>query len=566
MSHRSGISHSIITRAILCIALFLCPILAKAVDQSFQHGALATASPEATAIGEQIFRQGGNAFDVAVAVGFALAVSYPEAGNIGGGGFALIRDGKSGEIQALDFREVAPLAATETMYLDSAGKVIKDLSILGARASGVPGTVAGMHELWKKYGTLPWSALIQPAIDLASHGLVIDPYIAKAFADDADNLKRFQETARIFLPKGNPPGPGDTLFQPELAVTLKLIADSGPEPFYHGKIAEQIVATMQQHGGLITREDLAGYQPIWRTPTHFTFDSLDIYSMPPPSSGGICVGQILKLLEPYDLSKLTSTSPEYIHLFCEAAKLAYADRSMHLGDPSFWKVPDLLDSEYIAILRSRMNLDSATASSDVLPGNPPYESDQTTHYSVCDSAGNMVAITYTLNTSFGSCLVVDGAGFLLNNEMDDFSIKPGVPNAYGLIGGEANKVEPKKRMLSSMSPTLVLKQDHPYMILGSPGGSKIITTVAEGILNYVRFHRSPSATVAAPRFHHQWAPDILYLEEASWAGSVSEDLKAHGYVIKKIPAWCNLQLIAIDSTGAMTPASDPRANGKAGGW
>jgi gamma-glutamyltranspeptidase/glutathione hydrolase len=566
MSHRADISHSIIPRAILCIALFLCPILANAVDQSFKHGALATASPEATAIGEQILRQGGNAFDVAVAVGFALAVSYPEAGNIGGGGFALIRDGKTGEIQALDFREVAPLAATETMYLDSAGKVIKDLSILGAKASGVPGTVAGMHALWKKYGALPWSSLVQPAIDLASQGLVIDPYIAKAFADDADNLKRFQETARIFLSKGHPPRPGDTLFQPELAATLKLIADSGPEPFYHGKIAEQIVATMQQHGGLITREDLAGYQPIWRTPTHFTFDSLDIYSMPPPSSGGFCVGQILKLLEPYDLSKLTSTSPEYIHLFCEAAKLAYADRSMHLGDPSFWKVPDLLDSNYIVSLRSRMNHDSATASKDIKPGNPPYESDQTTHYSICDSAGNMVAITYTLNTSFGSCLVVDGAGFLLNNEMDDFSIKPGVPNAYGLIGGEANKVEPKKRMLSSMSPTLVLKQDQPYMILGSPGGSKIITTVAEGILSYVRFRRSPSATVAAPRFHHQWAPDTLYLEEASWAGSVREDLKARGYVIKKIPAWCNLQLIAIDSGGAMTPASDPRANGKAGGW
>lgn len=566
MSHRADIFHSTIPRAILCIALFLCPLLANAAEQSYQHGALATASPEATAIGEQIFRQGGNAFDVAIAVGFALAVSYPEAGNIGGGGFALIRDGKSGEIHALDFREVAPLAATEAMYLDSAGNVIEDLSIFGAKAAGVPGTVAGMHALWKKYGSLPWQKLIQPAIELASHGLVIDQSVSQSFADDADNLKRYPSTAKVYFPKGYAPSPGDTLVQSDLAATLKLIADSGPEPFYHGKIAEQIVATMQQYGGLITRADLAGYQPIWRTPTHFTFDSLDIYSMPPPSSGGICVGQILKLIEPYDLSKLTSTSPEYLHLFCEASKLAYADRSMHLGDPSFWKVPNLLDSEYVASLRSRMNHDSATASADVKPGSPPYESDQTTHFSICDSSGNMVAITYTLNTSFGSCLVVDGAGFLLNNEMDDFSIKPGVPNAYGLIGGEANKVEPKKRMLSSMSPTLVLKQDHPYLILGSPGGSKIITTVAEGILNYVRFHRSPSETVAAPRFHHQWSPDILYLEEASWAGDVSSDLTSRGYRIKKIPAWCNLQLIAIDSTGTMTPASDPRGNGKAGGW
>ncbi|MBK7141789.1 MAG: gamma-glutamyltransferase [bacterium] len=566
MSLQALHNRSIMMRAILCIALFLLPLASVGAELSFQRGAVTTASPEATAIGEQIFQQGGNAFDVAVAVGFALAVSYPQAGNIGGGGFALIRDARSGEIRALDFREVAPSAAIETMYLDSNANVIKNLSLYGAKAVGVPGTVAGLHELWKKYGKLPWNDLVQPAIELARDGLVIDQHNSSEIAEDVDNLKRYAETSRIFLPKGHPPRPGDTLFQPELAATLKLIADSGPEPFYHGKIAEQIVATMQKHGGLITREDLAGYQPIWRAPTHFTFDSLDIYSMPPPSSGGICVGQILKLLEPFDLSKLTSTSPEYIHLFCEAAKLAYADRSMHLGDPSFWNVPNLLDSGYVARLRARMNHDSATASSDVKPGNPQYESDQTTHYSVCDSAGNMVAITYTLNTSFGSCLVVDGAGFLLNNEMDDFSIKPGVPNAYGLIGGEANKVEPKKRMLSSMSPTLVLKQNHPYLILGSPGGSKIITTVAEGILNYVRFHRSPSATVAAPRFHHQWVPDTLYLEEASWAGSVSEEMKARGYVIKKIPAWCNLQLIAIDSSGAMIPSSDPRGNGKAGGW
>ena len=278
------------------------------------------------------------------------------------------------------------------------------------------------------------------------------------------------------------------------------------------------------------------------------------------------MGQILKLLEPFDFALMTPTSPQYLHLFCEAAKQGFADRSMHLGDPAFWSVPDLLDSSYLQQLRGRMNLQAATPSSQVKPGEPPHESDQTTHFSICDSAGNMVAITYTLNTSFGSCLVVDGAGFLLNNEMDDFSIKPGVPNAYGLIGGEANKVEAGKRMLSSMSPTLVLKENKPYLILGSPGGSKIITTVAEGILDFARFGRSAHETVATARFHHQWAPDILYLEEASWAGSVSEDLKARGYTTKKIPAWCNLQLIAIDSLGAMIPASDPRGNGRAGGW
>ncbi len=566
MSLQADKSHNRIIWAILGIALFLAPLCGFAVDKSYHRGAVTTASPEATAIGEQIFQQGGNAFDVAVAVGFALAVSYPEAGNIGGGGFALVRDAKSGEIRALDFREVAPLAATETMYLDSNGNVIDDLSLYSAKAVGVPGTVAGLHELWKNHGSLPWQALVQPSIELATSGLVIDQYMSGAIAEDAENLRRFDASARVYLPNGHPPAPGDTLRQPNLAATLKLIADSGPEPFYRGKIADQIVATMQEYGGLITHEDLAAYRPIWREPTHIRFDSLDIYSMPPPSSGGIIVGQILKLLEPFDLSVMTLTSPQYLHLFCEAFKLAFADRSLHLGDPAFWKAPNLLDSMYLEQLRAKMNREVATPSSVIKPGDPPYESDQTTHFSVCDSSGNMVAITYTLNTSFGSCLMVEGGGFLLNNEMDDFSIKPGVPNVYGLIGGEANKVEAGKRMLSSMSPTLVLKTNKPYLILGSPGGSKIITTVAEGILNFARFHRSASETVATARFHHQWAPDILYLEEASWAGTVSEDLKARGYTIKKIPAWCNLQLIAIDSSGAMTPASDPRGNGRAGGW
>lgn len=566
MSLQADKSFNRIIWAILGIALFIAPLCILAADESYRRGAVTTASPEATAIGEQIFRQGGNAFDVAVAVGFALAVSYPEAGNIGGGGFALIRDAKTGKIRALDFREVAPLAATEKMYLDSNGNVIEDLSLYSAKAVGVPGTVAGLHELWKQYGTLPWQSLIQPSIDLATNGLVIDQYMSGAIAEDAENLRRFDATARVYLPHGRPPAPGDTLRQADLARTMAMIASSGPEPFYRGAIADWIVGTMQKYGGLITHEDLAAYQPIWREPTHIRFDSLDIYSMPPPSSGGIIVGQILKLLEPFDFSGMTPTLPQYLHLFCEASKLAYADRSMHLGDPAFWQSPDLLDSNYLAKLRGKMNAERATPSSEIKPGNPPHESDQTTHYSVCDSAGNMVAITYTLNTSFGSCLMVEGGGFLLNNEMDDFSIKPGVPNVYGLIGGEANKVEAGKRMLSSMSPTLVMKENEPYLILGSPGGSKIITTVAEGILNFARFHRSASETVATARFHHQWAPDVLYLEEASWAGSVSEDLKARGYMIKKIPAWCNLQLIAIDSSGAMIPASDPRGNGKAGGW
>ncbi len=566
MSRVSRHHSSVIFGAILSIALFCFSSTVTSAERQYHHGALATASPHATAIGEDIFQQGGNAFDAAIAVGFALAVSYPEAGNIGGGGFALIRVGGSGTIRALDFREIAPRAAIETMYLDSAGNVVEDLSLYGAKAVGVPGTVAGLRELWRAHGTLPWETLIQPAIDLARRGLPINDYLASAFADEESDLRRFPETERVYLPQGRLPVTGDTLVQPELAATLQLIASDGDSAFYHGRIAEQIAATMQKHDGLITREDLAGYAPVWREPIHFRFDSVDIYSMPPPSSGGICVGQILKMIEPYDMTGMNGTSPEYLHLFIEASKLAFADRSMHLGDPAFWSVPKLLDSGYLAGRRALIQIDSARASSTVLPGKPLHESDQTTHYSVCDSAGNMVAVTYTLNTSFGSCLVVDGAGFLLNNEMDDFSVKPGVPNAYGLIGGEANKVEPAKRMLSSMAPTLLLKNDQPYLILGTPGGSKIITTVAEAIINFVRFRRTPTETVSAPRFHHQWAPDMLYLEEASWAGSITDILTSKGHRWKKIEPWCDLQLIAIDSTGVMIPASDPRGDGQIAGY
>lgn len=551
--------------AAVLAALIFCAPRAAADTTSYRVGALATASSAATEIGEQIFVEGGNAIDVAVAVGFALAVSFPEAGNIGGGGFAVVRVAKADTVVALDFREMAPSAATETMYLDSTGNVIDSLSLYGAKASGVPGTVAGLYELWRFYGSLPWERLVRPAAQLAYEGVLIDAHLAASLARNDSLLRLFPETEKIFLPEGRPPQAGELLVQRDLSRTLLRIAEEGPRPFYQSDIAGKIAATMRNRGGLITREDLANYRPVWREPVHVVFDSLDIYSMPPPSSGGICVGQILELLEVYDFSGYGSTSPEYVHLFCEAARLAYADRSMHLGDPDFWEAPALLDSGYLAERRELINRDTARASLEILPGSPPREPEQTTHFSVCDSAGNMVSITYTLNTSFGSGLVVEGAGFLLNNEMDDFSIKPGVPNVYGLIGGEANKIEPGKRMLSSMSPTVILKQGQPHLILGTPGGSKIITTVAEAILAYVRFGKSPHETVAAPRFHHQWVPDVLQLEEASWSPETTTALRALGYTVQKTPAWCDLQLVAIDSSGAMIPASDPRRGGTGGG-
>ncbi len=533
---------------------------------AYHRAAIATASPMATDIGLQIFSQGGNAIDAAVAVGFALAVCHPEAGNIGGGGFAVIRDGKTGKVASLDFREVAPAAAGPRMYLDSGGQVIAHMSTLGAKAAGVPGTVAGLHELWQKYGTLPWETLVSPAMKLADTGLIVDDYLANALSDNAGALSTFPETQRHFFPDGKALRVGDRFLQKDLAATLKLIAGN-PSEFYSGRIAREIVASMSAHGGLITLQDLGSYQALWREPVHYTFDSLDFYSVPPPSSGGILVGYILKLLEPYDFSRFTPTSVSFIHLFCEAAKLAYADRAVYFGDPQFTRSPEwMLTDPYLQARRARINVDHATPASEIMPGRPPQpESNQTTHFSICDSLGNMVALTYTLNTSFGSKLVVDGAGFLLNNEMDDFSVKPGVPNSYGLVGGEANQIEPGKRMLSSMSPTIVLKQGHPFLVVGTPGGSKIITVVAEMILGVTRFHRPVSEVIGQPRYHHQWLPDKIQLEEASFAPGTKEDLEAIGERVEKIPAWSDVQMIAYDSTGGMTPVSDPRGNGKAGG-
>jgi len=550
-----------------------------------EHGALATAAPIATDVGLDVFQKGGNAFDVAVAVGFTLAVVHPEAGNLGGGGFALIRDGKTGNIMALDFRETAPRAAFETMYLDSKGEVMPDLSTFGARACGVPGTVAGLYDLWNMYGSKPWDTLVGIAAELADSGFVVDSYLARSLEKNQEKLSAFDETAKIFFHHEQSLKAGERLVQKDLAKTFYLIAAEGKDGFYTGPVAEKIVACMQKHGGLISESDLSSYKPVWRRPIHFSFDSLDIYAMPPPSSGGIVVGQILKLLEPYDFSTFTPMSPEYIHLFCEAARLAFADRSAHLGDPDFYNLPaGLLDSTYLDRRRNLINEKHATSSELITPGAPPSEeSPQTTHFSICDNEGNMVAVTYTLNTAYGCKLVVDGAGFLLNNEMDDFSIKPGHPNTYGLVGGEANKIEPGKRMLSSMSPTLVLKrekskvigigtdrapsstlwEEKPYLILGAPGGSRIITVVAQAIINFTRFDLSLARTVEQPRFHHQWLPDKIYLERGEFDINIKQELIRYGHNIEECEPYSDLQAIYIDGRGLMTGASDPR---KRGAW
>ncbi|MDH4035234.1 MAG: gamma-glutamyltransferase, partial [candidate division Zixibacteria bacterium] len=414
-------------------------------------------------------------------------------------------------------------------------------------------------------GSLPWEQLVTPAAKLADTGFVVDDYLAGSLAEYSAALAGFDSTARQFLPGGRTPTAGQRLSQPNLAATLYTIAAEGPDGFYKGQVADRIVATMQEHGGLIDHSDLENYLVRWRPPVKFRFDSLEVYSMPPPSSGGICMGQILSNLESYSFASWSPASPEYIHLFTEASRLAFADRSEHLGDPDFWEVPSkLLSQQYLSHRASLIDADQATPSKQVTPGAS--ESDQTTHFNVCDSSGNMVAITYTLNAPYGCKLVVEGAGFLLNNEMDDFSIKPGHPNIYGLVGGEANKIEPGKRMLSSMTPTLVMLNERPFMALGSPGGSKIITVVAQAIVNFTRFHLTLNETVAQPRFHHQWLPDVLYLEQGSFDINVIQGLIVRGHNVKERKPYSDLQIVHITQDGVMAGASDPRGGGSVSGF
>ena len=567
LSRKSRVASFVSTFITILFLVQLCGCAGIELSRYYKRGIVVTGTPVATQVGVEIFAAGGNAFDVAVAVGFALAVVHPKAGNIGGGGFAMVRDGHGGLVEALDFRETAPAGASEQMYLEDDDQVRPDASTTGALAAGVPGTVAGLYELWQRHGSLPWEQLVTPAAQLAETGFLVDDYLAASLEKHRESLAGFEATAQMLLTGGDAPSAGDSLVLSDLASTLYAIAAEGPDGFYKGTVADKIVSCMQEHGGLISHDDLKDYKSVWRTPIAFQFDSLTVYSMPPPSSGGICIGQILSLLQPYDFATLSPMSVEYIHLFAEAARLSFADRSEHLGDPDFYDVPKgLLAPPYLEHRADLIDKDQATPSQQISPGAPiSGESEQTTHYSVCDSAGNTVAITYTLNAAYGCKLVVEGAGFLLNNEMDDFSIKPGYPNLYGLIGGEANKIEPGKRMLSSMSPTLVFKDGQPFMVLGSPGGSKIITVVAQAIVNFTRFHLSLAETVAQARFHHQWLPDILYLEEGRFDINTIQGLIARGHNVKEQEPFSDLQAVYIAEDGLMTGTSDPRGRGSVGG-
>ena len=463
-----------------------------------------------------MLEQGGNAVDAAVATGFALAVTLPRAGNIGGGGFMLVHLAAENRNVFIDYREMAPAAATRDMFLTPEGKVDKRRAYFSHQASGVPGTVAGLIHALEEYGTLPLATVIQPAIDLAADGFVMDITLHQNLSARAERLAQDPETKRIFLREGGKaPAIGSLFKQPDLAATLQRIAEKGRDGFYAGHTAELIAKDMAANDGLITQDDLANYVAVERTPVTGQFKDYAIVSAPPPSSGGIHVIQMLNILEPYPLKSWGHNSAQYLHHVIEAMKLAYADRSEHLGDPERMEAPIdfLLAKDYASNRRGLINSDSATPSSEIAPGAMPSpESPDTTHYSVADSAGNVVSNTYTLNFSFGSHITIPGTGILMNNEMDDFAARPGFPNAYGLVQGEKNSVAPGRRPLSSMTPTLVFRNGEPWLATGSPGGSLIITAVMQTILNAMAFDMNIAEAAAAPRVHHQWMPDRVLIE------------------------------------------------------
>lgn len=536
-----------------------------------KHAMVVSAHPEASKIGAQILQRGGNAYDAAVAVQFALAVVLPLAGNIGGGGFLLYLD-RSGSAGSLDFRETAPAGATRDMYLDKQGNIVEGLSTAGPLVVGTPGTVAGMAALHQKLGRLPWAALVQPAVALAARGFRLTAKEAAGLnRTRADFMKYNPGSSPAYLRAGGAWQPGDTLRLPDLARTLSRVRDQGRAGFYQGETARLLIAEMQRSGGLINQQDLDSYQPKWREPLRGRYRGYEVITMPPPSSGGIALLQMLQMLEPVDLAKAGYHSPLAVHYITEAERRVYADRATYLGDPDFGAVPvqKLLDPAYnrerAATLRPHGR---ATASADVTAGKglPGYESNETTHYSIVDSLGNAVSCTTTLNGAYGSKVVVPGAGFLLNNEMDDFSAKAGVPNAYGLVGGSANAIAPRKRMLSSMTPTILTRNGKVALVVGSPGGSTIITSVLQTILGVVDYNLNAQQAVAAPRLHHQWLPDQIDVEAGALLPAAQDTLRARGYRLNPRQPWGRIDIIRIRPDTRLEGGADPRGDDTADGY
>ena len=534
------------------------------------HGMAVSTSEYASQVGVDILKQGGNAVDAAVAVGFALAVVHPQAGNLGGGGFMVVRL-PDGTTTTFDYREKAPLKARRDMYLDKDGNVIPELSRVGYLASGVPGSVAGLYLAHKRFGRLPWKKVVEPAIRLAKKGFVVSNGLSRSVRRAAKIFARFPSSAEIFLPGGEPLKEGQLFVQKDLAHTLELIAKKGPDGFYRGEVADRIVKQMQANGGLITHEDLENYRAVERPPVTGTYRGYKIISMGPPSSGGLCLINTLNILEGFDLAKYPPYSAESIHLIVESMKRAYADRAEFMGDIDFFPVPvdSLLSKAYAARRRREIDPYRATPSDQIRHGNIPVpESPQTTHYSVVDAEGMAVSTTTTLNSSFGSKVVIKGAGFLMNNEMDDFSAKPGFPNIYGLVGGEANSIQPGKRMLSSMTPTIVTKHDSLWVVIGTPGGSTIISQVLVALINMMDYGMNVAEAINAPKFHHQWLPDrLLYEPYGVWKDTV-DHLRAMGHnPVPRNYGYGDLMGIQIElSTGVRTGFADPRHEGRAIGY
>lgn len=528
-----------------------------------KQGMVVSTHPAASEIGLAILKKGGNAIDAAVAVNFALAVAHPSAGNIGGGGFLVYRD-KSGNVKALDYREKAPSAASRDMYLDAEGKIIPGKSMTGIFSVGVPGTVAGMQEMHDRLGKLPWVDLLQPAVDLARNGLILTEKEARGLNRQRLEFLRENPGKNYLLSaEGKEWKAGDLLVQKDLANTLELILKKKAKGFYKGQTARNIVKEMKAQNGIISKKDLRNYQAVWRTPVKSQYKNYQIIGMPPPSSGGVALAQLLQMVAPYPLNKWGPTSDSTIQVMVEAERRVYADRAKWLGDPDFVKVPvtELIDPIYAKSRMSSMNFTQATKSADIQAGVfPAYESPETTHYSIVDKEGNAVSITTTLNNSYGSKVFVGGSGFLLNDEMDDFSAKAGAPNLYGLIGSKANEIQPNKRMLSSMTPTIVEENGKLKMVVGTPGGSTIITSVFQVVLNTLEMGMNMQQAVEYPRFHHQWLPEKITAEPKRFSEEQQIRLQTKGYTFAPVSAIGLVEGIVVLPNGNLQGGADSRGD------